>query len=161
VTTNKGAKFSECCNYRYQLWRIWDESLPLAMCIGLNPSTANADDDDATIIHLTHMLKRLGYGGFYMTNLFAIISSDPKVLLTCDDPIRENDFYLMETKQWCKDVIACWGAFKQAKDRIKVVLPKFPEALCFGRTKAGAPVHPLAMMYAGTTKTCQLQKFQQ
>jgi hypothetical protein len=34
----------------------------------------------------------------------------------------------------CKDVIACWGSFKQAEERIKVVLPKFPEALCFGVT---------------------------
>lgn len=33
---NNGAEFSECGKYRYKLWRIWDDKLPLAMCIGLN-----------------------------------------------------------------------------------------------------------------------------
>lgn len=41
-----GAEFSKCGKYRYKLWRIWDNTKPLAMCIGLNPSTANAYDND-------------------------------------------------------------------------------------------------------------------
>lgn len=142
----KGAEFSECGNYRYKLWRIWDDSKPLAMCIGLNPSTANADKNDTTIRYLIQMLTILGYGGFYMTNLFAIISSKPEILLTHPDPLGENDDKLMEVKSLCQDVIACWGAFKQAKERIKTVLPKFPNALCFGVTANGQPFHPLAMM---------------
>jgi hypothetical protein len=73
----KGAIFSECGKYRYALWRIWDERDPLVMCIGLNPSTANADDDDPTIRNLTTLFKASGFSGFYMTNLFALISSDP------------------------------------------------------------------------------------
>lgn len=143
---NNGAEFSQCGNYRYKLWRIWDESKPLAMCIGLNPSTANADKNDQTISYLIKMLAILDYGGFYMMNLFAIISSKPEILLTHPDPIGENDFKLMEVKSFCRDVIACWGGFKQAEERIKVVSPKFPNALCFGVTASGKPFHPLAMM---------------
>lgn len=141
------AKFSDCGKYRYWLRRAWDGRLPDALCIGLNPSTANATDNDATIRILISCLKKLGYGGFYMMNLFAIISSKPEILLTCEDPLGENDFHLNDVSLVCKDVIVCWGAFKQAEARIKEVLPKFPDALCFGFNKNGTPFHPRALNY--------------
>ena len=142
----KGAEFSSCGRYRYKLWRIWDESKPLAMCIGLNPSTANADKNDQTISYLIKMLGILGYGGFYMMNLFAWISSKPDDLLTCEDPLGENDKKLKEVEAICQDVIVCWGSFKQAEKRIKEVLPNYPKAKCFGFSATGNPFHPLAMM---------------
>jgi hypothetical protein len=148
---NSGAEFSNCGKYRYKLWRIWDNELPKAMCIGLNPSKANATKADPTITNLIKMLKRLGYGGFYMMNLFAWISPNPEDLLTCVDPIGENEGKLKEAETICDDVIVCWGNFKQADERIKQVLPNYPNAKCFGVTKSGKPVHPLAMMYAGLT----------
>src|SRR5947209_5519102 len=111
---NSGAEFSPCRKYRYKLWRIWDDSLPKAMCIGLNPSTANEGKNDQTINYLRMMLSNLGYGGFYMMNLFAWISSKPQDLLTCSDPIGENEDKLKEVEAICEDVIVCWGAFKQA-----------------------------------------------
>lgn len=143
---NSGAEFSKCGKYRYKLWRIWDESKPLAMCIGLNPSTANANKNDQTISYLIKMLTKLGYGGFYMTNLFAWISSKPDDLLTCEDALGENDNKMKEVEALCQDVIACWGNFKQAEQRIKEVLPNYPNAKCFGATASGRPFHPLAMM---------------
>ena len=141
-----GADFSPCGKYRYKLWRIWDPDKPRAMCIGLNPSTANHEKNDATIRYLIQMLTVLGYGGFYMTNLFAIISSKPEVLLTCADPLGDNDLKLDEVAAICDDVIFCWGNFRQAKDRIEAVKPKFKRAKCFGFNANGTPFHPLAMM---------------
>ena len=44
-----GAELSECRTYRYVLWRIWDNSKPKIMFIGLNPSTADENTDDNTI----------------------------------------------------------------------------------------------------------------
>jgi hypothetical protein len=38
---DNGAEFSTDRKYRYALWRKWDAINPLAMFIGLNPSTAN------------------------------------------------------------------------------------------------------------------------
>ncbi|PHM62792.1 DUF1643 domain-containing protein [Xenorhabdus ishibashii] len=35
--------------YRYDLWRVWDESKPNVMFIGLNPSTADHEINDNTI----------------------------------------------------------------------------------------------------------------
>lgn len=142
-----GAHFSEDRKYRYWLYRIWDEKLPVVMCIGLNPSTANEEENDNTISILISTLSRLGYGGFCMTNLFAIISPDPKVLLTCEDPLGDNDAKLAQVRKKCRDVIVCWGNFKQAKDRIDQVLPNYPDALCYGRNKNGTPFHPRALVY--------------
>ena len=50
----KEAHFSDCGKYRYYLMRQWSD-LPMAMVVGLNPSTADAEDDDPTI----SALKRL------------------------------------------------------------------------------------------------------
>lgn len=151
-----GAEFSQCGKYRYKLWRIWDYSKPKAMCIGLNPSTANANKNDNTISLLIRMLSDLGYGGFYMMNLFAYISSKPEDLLTCPDPLGDNDNKLDEVAKQCDSVIACWGNFKQAKQRIEQVLPQYPNALCFGVNQNGTPYHPRAMSYKGLLNSPKL-----
>lgn len=143
---NSGAEFSSCGKYRYKLWRKWDASKPLAMCIGLNPSTANANKNDQTINYLIKMLSILGYGGFYMMNLFAWITPHPEELLTCENPLGENNSKLQEVEKLCADVVVCWGGFKEAEQRIKEVLPNYPTAKCFGKTSSGRPLHPLAMM---------------
>lgn len=142
---NKGAKFSDCGNYRYQLWRIWDESRPLVQLIGLNPSTANAETDDPTIRRITTLVAQNGYGGFYMTNIFAFISSNPDALLEVDDPQGDNDLWLKATRVLVKDIVLCYGSFKQVE---YLVQPQFHHklfegALCFGKNKNGSPKHPL------------------
>lgn len=157
---NSGAEFSPCGKYRYKLWRTWDDTLPKVMCIGLNPSTANSDKNDATIFNLIKALSKLGYGGFYMMNLFAWISSKPEDLLTCADPVGDNDKNLKEVSELCDEVIVCWGNFKQANERIKEVLPNYPDAKCFGVNKNGTPCHPLALMYNGTIKNPNLYKYE-
>lgn len=153
---NNGSEFSKDGRYRYKLWRVWDDTLLKAMCIGLNPSTANSNKNDPTINYLRMMLSKLGYGGFYMMNLFAFISSKPKDLLTCDNALGDNESKLMEVELLCDDVIICWGSFKQAEQRIKEVLPNYPMAKCFGINKNKTPYHPLAMMYNGKSKNPEL-----
>lgn len=142
---NKGAEFSPCRKYRYKLWRLWDESKPIAMCIGLNPSNAAENKNDPTIANLRKMLAQLGYGGFYMTNLFAIVSSKPEILPTCEDPQGDNEIKLRETAAVCQDVIFCWGLPKWSTARAKEIIPQYPNALCFGVTEKGTPFHPLAI----------------
>lgn len=139
----KGAIFSDCGKYRYRLWRIWDVSGTFAQCVGLNPSTANSDDDDNTIRNLTEIIKNNGYGGFYMTNLFALISPYPEALRECPDPIKDNDVHLRQVYSLCQSIIFCWGNFKQAEYRAKKIIKEFPQALCFGMNANGSPKHPL------------------
>jgi hypothetical protein len=156
----KSAMFSDCKKYRYYLHRVWNKDLPVAMCIGLNPSTANGDDDDPTIRNLAELLNKSGYGGLYMMNLFALISSNPDDLRSCPDPVKQNDDWLYSMSFECDDIIFCWGVFKQAEYRAKKVIHNFPEALCFGRTAKGHPIHPLAATVWMKSK-CKLQPFKQ
>lgn len=143
----KGADFSNDGNYRYRLWRIWDEDKPKVMCIGLNPSTANGEKNDATITILIKMLTLLGYGGFYMMNCFPYITSKPELLKHNPASDEWNDNMLTITSSLCKDVIFAWGGFKVIKilGRDKQLIEMFPNAKCFGKSKDGSPIHPLAM----------------
>ncbi len=146
----KSAEFSECGKYRYLLTRIWDEKLPVAMCIGLNPSKANSLEDDPTILHLTRRLTFLGYGGLKMVNLYAYISSTPKTLQSVPDALGDNDKWIETTAFGVQEIIFCWGGFKQASAyRTKKMIEMFPDGKCFGKTAEGRPIHPLAMFWGG------------
>lgn len=147
LASGKGAEFSECGKYRYKLWRIWDESKPMAMCIGLNPSTANANKDDATISILKRMLPILGYGGFYMMNCWAFITSKPELLQHNPMSDEWNNNMLTVTASMCTEVIFAYGSFKiiKQKGRDKELMEMFPNAKCFAKSKDGSPIHPLAM----------------
>ena len=139
---NTGAVFSECRRYRYMLWRIWDESKPLIQFIGLNPSTANETANDNTMRRVIRYAKDWGYGGVYMMNLFAIVSTDPKILKTCEDPLGENDKYLKEINGKCQDVLFAWGNF-DVFGRDKAVEKMFSNAVVLGYNKNNSPKHPL------------------
>lgn len=154
----RGAQFSPCGKYRYVLIRIWDTTLPSAMCVGLNPSTANGVDDDPTIRNLVRLLSTYGYGGLYMVNLFAFITSDPEQLRSCPNPIQDNDKWIKRVYDCCDDVIFAWGSFRQANYREKEFIRMFPDALCFGKTAKGKPVHPLAATVWMKSK-CKLQSW--
>lgn len=143
-----GATFSEDGNYRFALWRIWDESKPLVMFVGLNPSTANHVDDDPTIRSVVRIAKSNGYGGIYMMNCWAYISTDPEKLRDhrFNDLICEwNDNMLTTTKAKCKDVVFAWGAFRIVKEtgRGNELKKMFPDAMCLAILKDGSPKHPL------------------
>jgi hypothetical protein len=132
------------------LYRIWDKDKPLAMCIGLNPSTANGQSDDATIESLIRIFQNLDFGGFYMLNLFSLISPDPEALRMCPDPVNGMDRYIHLISGKVKVIVFCWGNFKQAEYRAVKMIRKFPTAVCFGKNKSGTPRHPLYLKATST-----------
>lgn len=144
-TIDKGATFSKNREYRYSLWRIWDKELPLVMFIGLNPSTANEDENDATIRSVERISKSNGYGGFYMMNCFAYVATDPKLLKHNPFTDEWNNDTLSVTASKCKDVIFAWGNFEIIKKlgRDKELSEMFPNAKCLCVNKNGSPKHPL------------------
>ena len=71
------AEFSACRKYRYALWRTWDESKPYPMIIGLNPSTADENENDPTITRCINFAKSWGYGGVCVINLFVYCATVP------------------------------------------------------------------------------------
>lgn len=156
----RSAEFSECGKYRYLLSRDWDVDKPICLCIGLNPSTADAEKDDPTIRILIKALTHLGYGGLRMMNLYAIIESKSKNLGNYPDKLSNNDQWLEAIAYGVQQIVFCWGAFKGLEHRVKQVRTLFPSAYCFGKSKDGHPIHPMALMYGGVlTEDIKLIKF--
>jgi hypothetical protein len=139
---DKGALFSDCRRYRYTLWRVWDVKKPLVMVVGLNPSTANELADDPTIKRVTSIMHNWDAGGFFMVNLFALVTPYPEELFECEDPVKENDHYLQITGNICNRILFGWGNFKVA-GRDEIVKKMFPDAYCLHINKNGSPKHPL------------------
>lgn len=142
---NNGAKFSEDGKHRLLLWRIWDSTKPFVMFIGLNPSTANATQDDPTIRRVKSIVASWGYGGVYMLNLFTFISTDPKKLNMKDGNHPDADYYLEITAEVSDKIVCAWGNF-EVMGRDKQVKGAFTSwhkiyALCIN--KNGSPKHPL------------------
>lgn len=140
-----GAIFSEDQKYRYMLWRKWDIGKPMINFIGLNPSTANETEDDPTMRRCISFAKEWGYGGFYMTNLFAYRTPYPSDLLKSKDPIgSKNDKWIKKISKKVDKVVLAWGTKGQFLERDQRILPKLAhKAFCLGYTKEGHPRHPL------------------
>lgn len=143
-TVDRGASFSECRKYRYALWRIWDKQKPLVMFIGLNPSTANENENDPTIKSVERIAKHNGYGGFYMMNCFSFVNTDPKQLYDCSQSV-ENEKWLKKIAAISKDIVFAWGDFQVVKKLgVDYILGQwFPDAKCLHINKTGSPIHPL------------------
>ena len=61
------------------LTRRWAEGPPLVVCM-LNPSTADAEEDDPTIRRCVGFAKRDGFAALEVVNLFAFRATDPKAM---------------------------------------------------------------------------------
>lgn len=151
----RGATISDCGQYRYLLGRGWDANRPRALFVMLNPSTADAEVDDATIRSCIRLCKSWSYGGFEVVNLFAWRATDPRALASAPDPIGPDNDAVIESAIVRNDFTICaWGAHKKAAERapdvIRVIRDRKTWAHCLGRTKAGFPKHPLYIK-TGTT----------
>lgn len=151
---SSGAEFDSSEVYRYLLWRIWDPSLPIAVFIMCNPSTADADLDDATIRKVAGFCRRWGYGGFKVVNLFAIRSTDPAGIRQHKFPIGgdENDQAIVTAATGAALVVAAWGSIApEYLGRAKTVAALLKRTgvvlQCLGMTKDGHPRHPLMLAY--------------
>lgn len=134
--------------HRYLLTRIWDPAVKPAVYVMLNPSTADALEDDPTIRRCTSFARRQGAGGLIVVNLFALRSKDPRALLAHPDPVgRHNDRFIRQAVAMGDPVICAWGAAPIAGERgreVAVQLAGRGVALrCLGTTALGQPRHPL------------------
>ena len=106
----KSAVFSKCGNYRYSLFRSWDESKGLVLFIMHNPSTADKIRDDKTIKRCINFAIDWGYGGLQVGNLFAYRTKCPKELFKVRNAEgKYNRKYLNLMIKSSKLVICVWG----------------------------------------------------
>jgi hypothetical protein len=147
----KGATFSEDKKYRYTLWREWDPVKPSVAFVMLNPSTADERVLDPTLRRCLGYAREWGYGRMDILNLFALRSTDPRVLYAHRDPIgQQNDEY---TRSVCvrartRVIIAAWGVHGKFMNRDQEVTDLITETLgqrlyYLQLTNNGIPSHPL------------------
>lgn len=142
--------------YRYRLTRRWTAALGLPLpFLMLNPSTADHELDDPTIVRCMRFARDLGYDGLGVWNLYAFRATKPAVMFAAaeagvDIVGPENDRRLRNLFAWCATsgvpVVAGWGMNARA-DRVDEILamPYASEVLrCLGVTQSGIPKHPLA-----------------
>lgn len=142
-----GATFDRTRRYRYTLWRSWVEQPErFVNFVMLNPSTADEKVLDPTVRRCVNFAKHWGYDGAYVTNIFALRSTDPKALYGHPDPVGpENNTNLLVTAEKCELVVAAWGVYGSHMERGKYVAELLQpwELKCFALTKNGHPRHPL------------------
>jgi hypothetical protein len=145
--TFKHAILSPCERYRYSLIRDWSGGGGRGqVCfVGLNPSTADADQDDPTIRRCVGFAKSWGFDSLRMVNLFAFRSTKPGVLASVRDPVGpDNDQHLRLAEQMCGLVVAAWGASVGGLlDRDTEVVRMFQSMSVLRLTKHNHPSHPL------------------
>jgi hypothetical protein len=135
--------------YRYDLTRTWNLSLPVCGWVMLNPSKADAQDDDPTIRRCVAYAAAWGFGGLVVRNLFALRASNPAALGRADAPIGpDNDGWLTD---WhgVKQVVAAWGTgrWPQLHGRAAHVAALLADTgvpvVCLQAGRRGQPMHPL------------------
>lgn len=104
------AIISPCGLYRTRLERDLGRPGPIVAILGVNPSTADATTNDATIRKDIGFGARHGWGRLIKGNKFAYRATDVKVLRSVADPVGpDNDAHLEAIMRDADIVIAAWG----------------------------------------------------
>ena len=148
------AIFSECGRYRYALerplvlsprfWLLW---------VGLNPSTAGAENNDATVSCMIRFTRDFGYDGLLLANMYAYRATQPRELWRAPGYDRIGpmaDEHLNNLARRADDIVVCWGANANRDPtrvgHVKTLLRRHHELHTLGFTKGGHPVHPLRQL---------------
>lgn len=161
--TRKSAEISATHAYRYSLVREWDAELPRLLWVMLNPSTADAMQDDPTIRRCVGFAAGWDFGSIEVVNLYAYRTPSPATLLATAaygggidivGPMwYEHTFAALAR---AGEVVCAWGAHGTARGDLMLLriyrAGHWPQHL--GLTKGGQPKHPLYL-----PKTAALQKY--
>lgn len=161
ASAQRDAILSRCGKFRYWLMRRWGAG-PRLLFVMLNPSTADAEQDDATIRRCVTFAALHGFQSLAVVNLFAYRATDPADLKRAGFPVgSDTDSYIASAVAGSDAVCAAWGAVGDrgpACDRVQVVVPLLRAGgkplQCLKVTRSGHPQHPLYL-----PSTCRLQGF--
>jgi hypothetical protein len=150
------AVFSSCGRYRYRLDREFSPVGPAFAYFGVNPSTADAATDDATIRKCRGFTLRHGGRKLIVGNVFSFRATDVRALARADDAFGAEHFRHVDEIIADADVLVpCWGsACKVPKplrsaiaDLMRRLLDSAKPVMHFGLTVSGDPKHPLMLGY--------------
>lgn len=144
------AIFSKNRKHRYWLERQIDNAPLKSDCvfIMLNPSTATAELDDPTIRRCKGFAQRFSCNRLIVVNVFAFRATRPADLYKAKDPVGpENDAYIQKAIALPGIKVCAWGAnpvFGRDETIARFAARRSDVSLlCLGKTKNGAPKHPL------------------
>lgn len=152
----KTAEISECGQYRYRLSRRWGDGKALAF-IMLNPSTADANIDDASIRKCIGFAKINGFNAIDVVNLFAYRATKPSDLKAAGYPVGDqNDSHISDCIETAGKVVMAWGMNAHGRTRVDEVVAlikaKNIKPYYLKLTTSNVPSHPLMLSYG-----CDLQ----
>lgn len=158
LVMTRNALISDDGAYRYRLSRYWDHSEPVVTFIMLNPSTADASVDDATIRKCIGFAQRWRCGGIEVGNLFAFRATNPADMKKAADPVGPENWRHLEVicvgaQESGGRVVCAWGANGGLKTQDSKFLQRCvhdwncrPMALRM-TVKSRMPEHPLYVPY--------------
>lgn len=144
------AVFDPSGEYRYLLIRSIRPGIDTrCLFIMCNPSKADAFRLDNTVSRCLEFARLWGFGWLDIVNIFALRSSDPRVLYSHDAPIgNANDAYIRNAIMSSDRVICAWGnngSFMGRSEEVNALIRAAGvTSLCLGHTASGQPKHPLA-----------------
>lgn len=150
------AVLSDCGLYRYRLERRVADAGPVYAFFGVNPSTADASLDDATVRKWRGFVTRWGGSRFIVGNVFAYRSTDVKALAHAADPIgRMNNDHIAQIVCDADILVPCWGDQTKVPAQLRLHFHWLRQVLTasrkplktFGLSKGGFPMHPLMLGY--------------
>jgi hypothetical protein len=148
----RNAVISADQKHRYLLTRLWDGGLAGVTFVMLNPSTADATHDDATVRKCVGFAQRYGFGQIAIVNLFSLRARDPVDLIAAQERNGPDaDFWIgRATSVLDRPVLVAWGSVgARFPDRTRAVLKLIGRAVrCLSLTKDSHPSHPLMLPYS-------------
>lgn len=141
------AVISPCGLYRYALYRDGNPALQPTVFVMLNPSTADAAQDDPTIRRLYTFARG---APFVVVNLYAWRSASPKDMFAVADFVDiagpENAAHLATVAAMGCKIVAAWGAHakqSQVQAFMDICAAFGAPVYCLGMNSDGSPKHPL------------------
>lgn len=138
--------------HRLVLRRAWGPG-PTILWMGINPSYADANRDDPTVLRMIGFSYRWGFGSMSLVNWYSFVTPDPIVLrawLKKNPWQKDNmDIVRKETQREGIICVAAWGNLIKPEVLDDMMSTFFfelpmPKWRCIGTTQSGAPTHPLA-----------------
>ena len=147
----RDALISYCGNYRYWLTRDWSSkntNVKVVCFVMLNPSKADAEQDDPTIRRCINYAKDWGFSVLLVVNIHAYRATKPADLRKALNPEGpDNLFWLKHFTKYSDLVVCAWGNHGAYNNQSRKVLNHFKnwglKPKCFGLSNCGEPLHPL------------------